>query len=626
MRYRIGLFIVLLTAGQILIAQESIDLNPLIEELESEADRATVSERLEYLLLHPVDLNTADEEELARIPFFDSFFIRNFLLFRAKRGRIKSVYELKEVQGAPLTMLPLLEPFFTIDGPFSEVRPPKKARNRLFLGTEILLPHHPSPHRSPALGFRYEGNRQMSERWGIVMGKDRGEPWQSLRNGWADHLSFSYEYRSRRVGGPQIVLGDFRVTTGLGLLMGQSMSYFSKVEATSSSPSVSPKMIRPHLSFRENDYLRGIAFGQTFGALSTTFYCGSEAVDARIEGGKVKTLYRGGMHRTAEELKYRKSVRLSTIGTNLSYVDDRVTVGFQSVYQRFRDRERQLLAPPDRFSVAKNLLSSSIYFQYLGHRHKLFGETQLASFHRMASILGVTFFDDYFGTLTLIGRYYGAEHYTLYGETDTRYSSGRDEKGMQIIWRGELGYRWIGALHLDLFDRVKKEPSASKNIGWAGIAKADYRGPNTRFRGHLAVIRLPDCPVRSTLRLNVYHTLAPRWELKSHARLTFSARSLTARSVAVGLLYRGEGGLSAEVGLQLFDVTSGFLSAISPYMPYRYHWPMLRGKGVRTTAAVHCPLGKGWQVNGRSALTFYRSPLPTAPLPSLLDLSLLRRF
>ena len=96
------------------VAQESLSSEAILSLIEDEEARQRAAEELERLELHPLDLNTATADELARVPLLDPFFIRNFLLFRSQSGRLGSVYDLKEVQGAELHLLSLLYPYLTV--------------------------------------------------------------------------------------------------------------------------------------------------------------------------------------------------------------------------------------------------------------------------------------------------------------------------------------------------------------------------------------------------------------------------------------------------------------------------------------------------------------------------------
>ncbi len=161
--------------GVRVVAQESLSSEAILALIEDEEARQRAAEELERLELHPLDLNTATADELARVPLLDPFFIRNFLLYRSQSGRLESVYDLKEVQGAELRLLSLLYPYLTVGE--TDDRPPRPRREYAVA----------SLYRegSASLLIRSVGDNGKHLDWALVGETDRGEPFRPAReDGW----------------------------------------------------------------------------------------------------------------------------------------------------------------------------------------------------------------------------------------------------------------------------------------------------------------------------------------------------------------------------------------------------------------------------------------------------------
>lgn len=606
-----SIFLILLFLGTSAFAQETKDITAILDEIEEEEDLEIIAEQLEYLINHPINLNEATSEELTRIPFFDDFFVRNLLLYRSRVGKINSIYELKNVQGAPINKLRIIEPLLIVDHTYSDN---DGVHQDLYVGSEILLPQYDTPYKNIGIGLKYEGKIDARHRWGLVLGKDRGEPWLPIRKGGVDHISFSYQNQNNN--GLQITLGDYKVTTGVGILMGQSLSYFSNAETSSTTSSISNKIIRPHISFREYNYLRGAAIGTDINNLfNVHVFYGIENIDARIRKGRVITTYSGGMHRSKSERKYRNTAFIRTLGTNISFQTELLQIGLTSLLQRYFDHSRYTLHPPHD----AELHNTSLYFQYLSSHFKVYGESLLKPSDRIASIVGASYYNEQIGTLSIIGRYLAPNYYTIYGYPDSHYSSHQNEKGIKLIWKGELGYWWSGSLYLDVFQKIKSIGGKENSPGYVLTAKTHYSFNNTQLLSRLRWINLPHQLPRTTFKINIHQPLTSKLRLKGGTNLIYSNKNKVDWGIFTRLLYENSHHLKAELGVQYFTLTDGIIRSDNPSMTCRYYAPMLRGRGVRTTAALRYPINRNIKIQARTSFTFY-SKLPTNPIPSLLDI------
>ena len=595
---------------------EAIDL--ILEQVSDDEERALLAERLTELLAHPIDINSAGEEELLTLPFFDSFFVRNLLLERSKNGgRFLSIYDLKAVQGAPLELLPLLEPFI-IAGNQRRDRSSSFAHS-IYVGTELSLSPDADSYRGIGWGLRYEGQKGETHKWHIVAENDRGEPLYALRQGVADHLSFSYRYQGK---GWSLFLGDYRVSGGQGLLFGQSLSYFSRAELNGVAPSVERRWLRPHGSFREEGFLRGVGGTMEVGHWRAALFYGREAVDARIEKGAVKTLYTGGKHRTPKEQQFRHTVWRQSGGGLLSYRNNGLELGALFQLQSYRERSSSsLLLPPAKEEQGRIRRNASLYFQYSGYHWQVNGETLLAPKRHRATTLGISYFGDYIGRVSVVARYLAPQYSASYGYADSHFSAQRNEQGLQFIWSGELGKWWQGRLFLDLFEQVEPQGKQERKRGYLLSATASYRGVSYAMQNRCRLMTLQQGGWRASLRSAHQYTLSDVLRLRGAVTFAYSSAQKATWGANLRGNYAISPALQVECGVQYFHASNGLLRADQPFLPWHYYSPSLRGVGWRATGrlAYH---RQRVRLFVRGSTTLYRQP-PTTVLPSLLEFSAL---
>ena len=517
-----------------------------------------------------------------------------------------------------MNRLPLLAPFLTVgsDRPRTVV----PLRQDLYLGSELTLPHRRDRYQGIGTGLRYVGSRQERHSWSLVLGQDRGEPLLPLRKGVADHLSFSYQYRQPHW---QVVLGDYRLQAGLGVQLGQANSFFSRSEITGQPPSLSGQLIRPHTSFREEGFLRGVVTRWQGGPVQVTLFYGFERLDARIEGRRLVTLYPGGMHRTTKEQRYRHTALRSSGGAIVSYQKGKLEVGTTLIGRRYRTAVGQPMVAYRREPKPELNHSASLYFRYLQRHWLLTGETLLAPKNRRATLLSISYFHDHIGRFTLSTRYLGADHYSPLGMIESRSSSRRDERGMQLFWSGELARWWTGMVHLDLSQKTSVK-SGSKPEQWRLTARADYREGRQAFQSRLTFTKRSQLPLRTAFRTTYLCQLSSPLHIRSGLQFTHLSDTPLTWALFGRVRYQPDPQFSLEGGVHYFSATSGVVRADQPYLPWRYYVPMLRGKGLRTTLQTHYHLGN-LHAYLRASLTHYQEA-PTSLLPSLLEVAFTYRL
>lgn len=590
-------------------------IRELLELTEDEETRTHLVEVLQSLSEHPIDLNRATHKDLVQLPLFDDFFVRNLLLYRSRTSGFSSIYDLKHVQGAPIALLPLLEPFITVSSRINTYRP---RTHTAFIGSELTLyaPSQSYP-TTPSFLFRYESTGRVG--WHVAVENDRGESFRPLREGFADYSTLSvYGDAKVRQTDLSYVVGDYRVNTGQGLLLGQSNSYFSSLSYGTGLPVLSHRSLSPHRSFRENGYLRGGALDVMLpSGLELMLFAGYEPIDARIEGVRLQTIYANTLHRTTNERRYRHTAQRQAIGGYLAYNHANLHIGLSTVHYRHRSGGITLL-PPLRYPQSKTLQQWAIDASYTAQRWQVFIESTLDRSDRLGVQGGLRYFDDHLGSITLQGRYYGTHHTSPYGSADSHSATGRNERGLRLMWHGEIA-RWTTAtILIDHFGKADHRSQPSTIVQ----GRINYLNSGTSAQGLVRLSYRSNRSHRLTSRATVLTEVSPLLTVRAGAQLTYTHGTPLSYSLYTRAQIGRTGDLKGEVGLQYFSSSGSSFRADTPYMPYHYYNPALRGNGLYVSGALRYPVTSHVSLQARASHTIYIHPKSQTPNPSLLYLTL----
>ena len=575
--------------------------------IEEDAERELVAERLERLLIKPLDLNAVTAEELSELPFLDDFAIRNILLYRSRHSGFRTIYELKNVQGVPLDRLPLLGSFLTAGPlPYASTSIPEPARHDILLGSSVPIG---SGQPSPSFLLRYEG-RQKEWQWHLAAEKDKGEPWLPIRKGGFDFLTASLFYKGERW---QAVLGDFRLTTGQGLLLGQSLSYFSSIEYSGTASALA-KGLRPHRSFRETGFLRGLSAKGRLGDFSLTGFAGFEPMDARLEGTSLSTLYATGLHRTPDERLFRHTVRREVAGGYFAY-DPGESLHFGVTAMAFRYKRASdglTLLPADRYGRGETTVIASADARYLAKRWMVFAESLLTGRKEAFAVQGgASYKSELYGNITLQARYYGRENYTPYGRPDGYSSTGRNERGIRFIWTGEVARWTTGTLYYDRFRSLDPGAKASNVL----TARVSYLLDDNLFTAYARYIARQGSPERWTLTLRGRRKMGQNLTLHAEPRLYGTKGEPVSFALSARTRYAKEP-FVCDLSVQYFDLKGRtVMRGYSAYMPLMYGSQMLRNGGWFFSGGFRYAITEALKLNFRASHLYYtKGALPGTTL------------
>lgn len=312
------------------------------EEEDALSLRAQQSESLsllEELRTHPLNLNTAQREELLELVWLSEEQVDSLLHYRQRIGAFSSLGDLMAVPrwehrdrkwvslfayvgdtlvAPPRWYAPLTEgrhsvewagsaPLYLRDGfrPYDEEGQPR-ARHNLYLG----------PPMAHTLRYRHQWQKRI--KWGATLQNDSGEPFAQRGNLPFDYNSAYFAW-SNRPGTLQMWLGDYHVQLGQGLLMGHAF-LLSPLQHLL-SPQLSWSRVSAHTSSEETRFLRGAALRLRKGKWLWSGFASHRWRDGRTEGDTLRSWLTTGLHRSRTELNRRGTVGTFTLGGNAQYLD-----------------------------------------------------------------------------------------------------------------------------------------------------------------------------------------------------------------------------------------------------------------------------------------------------------------
>lgn len=211
---------------------------------QGETEDDTYLQDLEQFRKNPLNLNTADAEELKELRIVTDLQIANLISYRNLFGKLIDIYELQAVPSWDLNTIRKLLPFITVGIPVSLAEEAGKRfrdgdHSLLLRVTQVLeksdgfdkstsgTKYLGSPQR---IFFRYRYTYKNLLQFGLVGDKDAGE--QFLQGAQRKGFDFySFHLFARKIGIIQsLALGDFSVNMGQGLIQWQGLAFKKSVD------------------------------------------------------------------------------------------------------------------------------------------------------------------------------------------------------------------------------------------------------------------------------------------------------------------------------------------------------------------------------------------------------------
>ena len=657
------LILLLLWCSTMVISQaQTPDETPetIIEDLigqedgDVDFDFDTQFEILQRYARRPLNLNTADRDDLNTFGLLTSVQVDALINYRNTLGDFISIYEMQAIPLFDLATINRILPYVTVTDRLSQSQTRLLEQfaagdNELFTqyrrnieNAKGYLPDEDgnTPYQGDPSRFyvRYRHTFQNNLSYGITMEKDAGEQLRfgNGNNGF-DYYSGHIFLKNITPTVKYLALGDFEVRFGQGLILWSGFGNRKSSLVTNIKRQSPP--IKQYTSVNEATFLRG--GGATFqfsDNLRTTVFASIRQRDGRFNDLdttdidddflSISSLQISGLHRTQSELAAKNTISQLTFGANIEYEFDNGQIGINGVYHALSAPINRSSRPYNQFLFNDdNLLNLSIDYTYSIKNFYFFGETALSQNLGIASLNGMILSLNRNINFAALYRHYEKDYWHLSGSAFGERSAVNNEYGLYLGVEVIPNRQWNFSFYADQWRFPWLTFSAdAPSRGYEYLANVNYkptRKSNLELRYRLETKEQNasnnDTPTdflvpvtRQQARLSFNYAASSAITLKS--RVEFSKYENTVAPISLGFLmyqevkYRTPGvPISFSTRYSLFD-TDDFNTRIYAYesdLLYSFSVPAFSGKGQRYYLNVSYRLPRNILIEGRIARTVF---------------------
>ena len=387
----------------------------------------------------PLDINSVREEELRRLPMLSDYQIYQFVRYRTDHQAFHELSELKLVPGWSLSLITLLRPVM-VCRPMAEERPllgntlEATHEARIFYGKRSstdFASKKPLLGSEDALRLSYSYATPHSLSLFIAGEKDYGEPWRRGAHRGLDAYSLHAQLEHRAL---TLVLGDYRVARGSGLILSQGAFPLNFISLT-------PRQgtgVRPVRSMTESDFSRGAAGMLHLGSYRLGLFASHRRIDAhRSDEGFLTALSETGLHTTEAAWAARRQALTRLYGGWIEYRVPDLELSLQGVYQDWQgDRLRHPSGSQGDATLeglqSYTAWSFSYRYQALRGHLRLSGEAAYTSRSAWAFIQHLSYLQGAWADFRLSLWHIGAHYWTYYGRAGTHALRPHSEDGARL--------------------------------------------------------------------------------------------------------------------------------------------------------------------------------------------------
>lgn len=583
---------------------------------------------LDYYSRHPLNLNSADEDELDRLQILETLQIKNFLTYRKLLGSLISIHELQAVPGWDLETIHRILPFVVVSRDESMYIALKERwkggdEDILIRSSQVVekskgfeRPVEPGVsyyEGSPQNIFiRYTYNYKQLLAFGFTGEKDAGEPFFRGAQRWGFDF-YSFHFFLRKTGLIRaLAIGDFTVNMGQGLIQWQAFAFTKTSQVISIKREA--EFLRPYHSAGEFNFHRGLGITLQKNNWETSLFVSAQKIstnlvtDTATADDLFSSFENSGYHRTPAEIADRDNSLQFSAGGNIHYSDNRFLVGINWIQFHFSRPFQKRDEPYNLYSLkGTNLGNYSFDYNYtLGNMH-LFGEFASDQWKRFAWVQGLLVSLGENINMSFLYRNISPAFQSLYASAFTENNVPSNERGFY----GGLSFKPATALQVDAFydmyifpwlKYLVDGPSSGRDYFiQASVQPNKFWHLTTLYKNEMKMGNA-DQIVDATHDLNA--PVKQRWRIETDYTISRSV-SFVSRMEFLWITINGEktqrgflgmagcafkkSWISGNIALMLFD-TDDYDTRIYTYEPdvlYNYSLPSYFGKGFHYFINLH---------------------------------------
>lgn len=469
------LFVSIIAAQQPLPDKEEIEqqLENLTEANESETEDDTWLQQMEQFRKRPLNLNTAEPDELRDLKVLTDLQIATLLSYRKLLGRLISVYELQAIPAWDVTTIKKIIPFVVVNNNDqlleSVLKRFKDGDHSLLLRFAQVLEKSVGYVKKPAgnyylgspqkLFFRYRYQYRNILQYGITGDKDAGEQFFGGKQRYGFDF-YSFHFFARKAGIIQsLAIGDFVVNLGQGLIQWQSIAFRKGIDI--SAVKRQSAILKPYTSAGEYNFHRGAGITIKKGNLEATAFASFRKISANFVTDTINSedffssFLTSGYNRTQGELNDRNNLNQFTYGGNLSWNGNRVHAGINAISYGFSKPIQKRPEPYNLYAISGNNWSNfSIDYSYTFRNFHFFGEAAIDKNFDKAFVNGLLISVDPKVDLAFVHRAIGKAYQSINGNAFTENTFPSNENGLY----GGISLRPWRGIRIDAYADFYKFP------------------------------------------------------------------------------------------------------------------------------------------------------------------------
>ena len=632
MRTRIVCLWLWLATG--VMAQEQRPWEQYLNEVMTAEDAGSATWEETYELLcgleqHPMDINRVTREQLEELPFLSAQQVEGIMEYLWRYGRMESLGELAMIRELDYSQRRLLTYFIYIDEKDADDR--QKAPNikdvaqyghHELMATGRVPFYERKGDKEGYLGpkyrhwLRYQFSYGDQVKAGLVGAQDAGEPFLAHENRWG-YDYYSMYLQLRNMGRLEsLVVGNYRVSMGMGLVMNNSFS-LGKL-AMLQNLGRSAYTLRAHSS-RSAGSLRGLAATIDVGmGLKLTAFASYSPADATLnKDGTAATILDTDYHRTETEMAKKHNLHALKTGGSLRYQDHGLRLGINTLYTHL-DRELKpntSILYRRHYPQGTDFLNLSLDYGYASPRVALGGETATDREGHLATINSASLRLSDIVSMVVLQRFYSYAYSALDAQSYSDGGKVQNESGVYLglTWQPSVALRLSAYSDYAYFAWAKYQVSQS-SYSWDNMLQAVWQKRRWTINGRYRLrLKQKDSEDKQTL--------TDRWEHRARLGADYAgAGGFGGRLQMDGCRMQGEWGAMVSCSLSFtkkwlrlnggvgYFHTDGYDSRLYLYESgplYTYSMAQFYGEGIRYWLMARATIGKKLMLTAKAGVTDY---------------------
>ncbi len=617
------------------LAQEARPWETYFNEVMTAEDAGSTAWEQAYELLceleqHPMDINRATREQLEELPFLSAQQVEGIMAYLWRYGRMESMGELAMIRELDYTQRRLLSYFIYIDekDAADDRQQVPRMKDVAKYGRHELMATARVPfyeRKGDSEGYlgpkyrhwlRYQFTYGEQVKAGLVGAQDAGEPFFAHKNNMGyDYYSFYVQLRNMgRL--ESLVVGNYRVAMGMGLVMNSSFS-LGKL-AMLQNLGRSSSTLRAHSS-RSPGSLRGLAATVDMGrGLKLTAFASYQAADATPnKDGTVSAISEADYHRTESEMNKKHNLHMLKTGGNLRYQAHGIRLGLNALYTHLDKELNPNISTLYRryYPRGTDFLNLSLDYGYASPRVALSGETAVDRKGRLATVNSASVRLGDVVSMMVLQRFYSYAYSSLDAQCYSDGGKVQNESGVYLglTWQPRSELLLSAYTDFAYFAWARYQVSQS-SYSWDNMLQATWKRQNWTLGGRYRLrLRQKDDMDKKTL--------ADRWEQRARVSVDYAGASGLGGRLQIdgckiqeqwGAMVSGSfsftrGWLRLNGGAGLFH-TDSYDSRLYLYESgplYTYSSMQFQGEGIRYWLMVRAGIGKRLMLTAKMGVTDY---------------------